>query len=293
VKLEVKHVTSYTYEDTVSVGHSVAKLRPRATRHQEVWLSELSIDPPPSSRASHRDYFGNLTDYFVLDAPHDELTVTAVSRVNVHSPSVPNPAQTPSWEETRTKMREVITLGPEGAIEHSFPSPFAAPSKELRAYAKESFTAGRPVLEAAFELRHRIFDEFEYQSGSTTIATPLAHVMKHRKGVCQDFAHLMIACLRSLGLAARYVSGYLVTQPPPGQERLQGADASHAWLSLWCPGIGFVDLDPTNDTVPDASYVTAAWGRDFGDVSPIKGVVLGGGAHTVHAAVDVVPLDAQ
>lgn len=293
MKLEVKHVTTYVYEDTVSVGHSEAKLRPRATRHQEVWLSELTVEPAPSAKSSHRDYFGNLTDYFVLDAPHDELKVTSLSRVNVHPPTLPDPAQSPPWEDTRAKLREVITVGPEGAIEHVFPSPFAKPTEQLKTFALKSFTPGRPTLEAAFDLRHRIFDEFEYQSGSTTIATPLEQVMKQKKGVCQDFAHLMIACLRSLGLAARYVSGYLVTQPPPGQEKLQGADASHAWLAIWCPGIGFVDLDPTNDTVPDASYVTAAWGRDFGDVSPIKGVVLGGGAHTVHAAVDVVPLDAQ
>ncbi|MAQ17175.1 MAG: transglutaminase [Sandaracinus sp.] len=293
MKLEVKHVTTYVYEDVVSVGQSEAKLRPRATRNQEVWLSEVTIEPTPSVQGSHRDYFGNHTDYFLLDRPHAELRVTAVSRVNVHPPRLPEPAQTAPWERARQKLRETITVGPEGAMEHVFPSPFAAPAPELKAYAEKSFTPGRPLLEAAFDLRHRIFDEFDYVSGSTTIATPLATVMRTRKGVCQDFAHLMIAMLRSLGLASRYVSGYLVTQPPPGQVKLQGADASHAWLAVWCPGVGFVDLDPTNDTVPDASYVTTAWGRDFGDVSPIKGVVLGGGPHTVHAAVDVTPIDPQ
>ena len=291
MKLEVKHVTTYAYEDTVSVGQSEAKLRPRATRNQEVWLSELTIEPAPSAQSSHRDYFGNPTDYFILDTPHAELKVTALSRIDVHAPSVPDPAKTVPWEEARRRLRERVTVGPEGAIEHTFPSPFAAPAADLRAFAEGSFTPGRPVLEAALDLSHRIFDEFAYVSGSTTIATPLSTVMRTKKGVCQDFAHLMIASLRSLGLAARYVSGYLVTQPPPGQERLQGADASHAWLAIWCPSVGFVDLDPTNDKVPDASYVTTAWGRDFGDVSPIRGVVLGGGAHTVHAAVDVIPLD--
>ena len=190
-------------------------------------------------------------------------------------------------------MRSAAASEPIGAaspVEYLYESAFVRVSDELRAYAAASFTEGRPVLDAACDLRRRIFDDFEYHPGATTIATPLREVMRARKGVCQDFAHLAIACLRAMGVPARYVSGYLVTEPAPGEEKRVGADASHAWLSVYCPGSGFVDLDPTNDSLPDESYVTTAWGRDFGDVSPIKGVILGGGAHTVHAAVDVTPI---
>ncbi|MEM9068760.1 MAG: transglutaminase family protein [Myxococcota bacterium] len=291
MKLRVEHRTTYQYEGVVSVGQSVAKLRPRATLGQEVWESQLVIEPAPSSQATYRDYFGNHADYFLLDTAHESLEVTATSEVKVAPARRLDPASSPPWEDARAQLRSAATVGTDGALEHVFPSPYIKPNDELRAYAKESFLPGRPVLEAAFELCHRIFTDFEYQSGSTTIATPLTEVFEKRKGVCQDFAHLGIACLRSLGLAARYVSGYLVTEPPPGQPKLQGADASHAWLAVFSPGAGFVDLDPTNNKMPDESYITTAWGRDFGDVSPIKGVVLGGGAHTVHAAVDVTRLD--
>lgn len=287
MRLSVRHVTTYHYAKPVSVGQSEAKLRPRATSHQEVLSSTVEISPPVSSRTEFMDYFGNRTDYFGLDSPHRELRVSASSEVIVRARPAPLLALSPAWEKVRDALRDQHAAPPERAYEYVFDTPFVRPSREIRSYAERSFPPGRPLLEATHDLSARIHADFQYESGSTTITTPLKDVMAQRRGVCQDFAHLGIACLRAMGLAARYVSGYLLTRPPPGQPKRLGADASHAWFSVFCPGEGFVDFDPTNGSNPDDSYVTVAFGRDFGDVSPVKGVILGGGAHTVHAAVDV------
>jgi transglutaminase-like putative cysteine protease len=176
-------------------------------------------------------------------------------------------------------------------MQYVYASPHVEWDEQIRAYALQSFPASRPLLEGAFDLTRRIYKDFKYEPGVTSIATPVSTVFRARRGVCQDFAHLQLACLRSLGLAARYVSGYLLTRPPPGKEKLVGADASHAWVAVFCPGYGFVDLDPTNDTVVGTDHTTLAWGRDFADVSPLRGVVLGGGTHTIDVAVDVTPVD--
>jgi transglutaminase-like putative cysteine protease len=174
-------------------------------------------------------------------------------------------------------------------LQFAFGSPYIALDREARDYALPSFTAGRPILEAAMDLTSRIFEDFEYQGGVSDVSTPVRQVLKMRKGVCQDFAHLEIACLRSIGLAARYVSGYLLTHPPPGQRKLVGSDASHAWLAVWAGELGWIDLDPTNNAMPDSEHITVAWGRDYGDVSPMNGFIIGGGAHTVTVGVDVAP----
>jgi transglutaminase-like putative cysteine protease len=195
-----------------------------------------------------------------------------------------DPESSPPWEE----------MCGGGAFdegtEFRYPSPYVEPAAVLAAFARRVFTGGRPLLSAAAALMHAIHDEFQFDPGATTITTPATRVLEERHGVCQDFAHLQIACLRSLGLPARYVSGYLLTDPPPGQPRLVGADASHAWLSVWCPRNGWVDLDPTNAVIPDSRHVSIAWGRDYGDVSPLRGVVLGGGSHELYVGVSVVPL---
>jgi transglutaminase-like putative cysteine protease len=290
VKLTVTHVTTYRYATTVTIGHSEARLRPRRTSFQEVLSDEVEILPRPQGRAEFLDYFGNRGDFFLLDAPHRELRIEARSVVAVRRPPLPFPSTTAPWERARALVGSRGAALPERPIEMTYSSPFVRPTREVEEYATVSFAPGRPILEGALDLTRRIHTDFRYESGATSIATPLHRVMAERRGVCQDFAHLGIACLRSLGLPARYVSGYLLTRPPPGAPRLVGADASHAWLSLDVPGHGYVDLDPTNGNCPDDGYVTVAWGRDFGDVSPVKGVILGGGAHSVHAAVDVQPV---
>ncbi len=287
MRLTVTHVTTYRYEKPVSIGHNEARLRPRASTAQEVLDDDVAIEPKPQSRSQFVDYFGNRGDFFLLDAPHRELRVEATSVVDVRRPPLPFASMTAPWEQVRAAVAFRGGALPERPIEMIYPSPFVRPSDDIRAYAEPSFPDGRPVLEGAMDLVERIHAEFRYEAGATSIATPLRQVMAERRGVCQDFAHLGIACLRAMGLPARYVSGYLLTTPPPGRERLVGADASHAWLAVYVPGHGFVDLDPTNGNAPDDTYATVAWGRDFGDVSPLKGVILGGGAHTVHAAVDV------
>jgi len=198
-----------------------------------------------------------------------------------------------AWEDVRELGVFRANAPADEAAEFRYRSPYIEPAAELADFARPSMTPGRPLLAAAIELMHRIHDEFRFDAGATSITTPVTRVLAERRGVCQDFAHLQIACLRSFGLAARYVSGYLLTDPPPGQPRLVGADASHAWLSVWCPPFGWVDLDPTNAVLPDLRHVTTAWGRDYGDVSPLRGVVLGSADHELYVGVSVVPVHAD
>jgi transglutaminase-like putative cysteine protease len=251
----------------------------------------LRIEPVPEAMHLEIDYFGNPTSFFTLEEPHVRMRDEAESEIEVERPPTPDPAATPEWEALRDLVH--CDLSDAGLAAHGmvFESPHVILSSDLVAYAAPSFVPGRPLLEAALDLMRRIHREFEYQPGTTSVHTGLAEVMADRQGVCQDFAHLGIGCLRALGLPARYVSGYLRTRPPPGGVRLTGADASHAWLSVYCGDAGWIDLDPTNDQLVDQHYVTLAFGRDYGDVSPIKGVILGGGAHTVEVGVDVEPLD--
>jgi transglutaminase-like putative cysteine protease len=289
VLYRIEHETRYVHTGGVSTSQHVAYLRPRALPYQQVRWDEVEIDPQPATRVHRHDYFGNHVDQFTILTPYDEMRVVGRSMVAV-SEREPIAADAPPWETVRDDLFYRRGAPYESAVEFSYSSPYVATAPELAAFALESFAGGRSLLDAAVELMHRIHDEFTFDPGSTTITTPVTRVLADRHGVCQDFAHLHIGCLRSLGLAARYVSGYLLTDPPPGQPRLVGADASHAWVSVWDPPRGWVDLDPTNDVRPSQRHVTLAWGRDYGDVSPLRGVVLGGGRdHTLHVGVSVMP----
>jgi transglutaminase-like putative cysteine protease len=283
----VTHVTSYRYSDAVSICHNEARLTPRSSKYQRLLRSQLLVEPTVTTLDQDQDYFGNVVHYFALQEAHSHLSVTAVSEVDITPFAAPAPALTDAWETARDRVRVERSKEWLAAYELTFDSPHVRADPEATAYALESFEPKRPLLEAALELTRRIHADFEYRPGSTSVATPLRDVMKNRRGVCQDFTHLQIAMLRSLGLPARYVSGYIYNKVSEGQPGLVGADASHAWLSVFCPGFGYIDLDPTNGVIPSDEHVTLAWGRDFSDTSPLKGVILGGGDHLVRVGVDV------
>ena len=283
VTYQVAHTTRYEYSEDVSVSHHVARVSPRAFPGQECVQHDLNIEPAPAVVRQHRDYFGNAVTFFIIERAHKELAVRATSTVTVHGRTLPPAAATPPWEEARDFDRL-----PLDAIECVFDSASIAVSDAIVDYAHPSFTPGRPILDAVADLTRRIHSDFTFDPQATTVATPLRDVLSLRRGVCQDFARLGIACLRSHGLAARYVSGYLETIPAPGMPHLAGVDASHAWLAVYCPGLGWVDVDPTNNLFPSTTHVTLAWGRDYVDVSPVRGVILGGGQHTLHVSVDVL-----
>lgn len=288
----VEHETRYAYASSASTSQHVAYLRPRELVRQHVAWHALDVEPRPAGAGRRIDYFGNPVDQFTVLNPHTELLVRGRSLVEVLPPaSSLEPGSSSPWEQVRDAL--VYRKGapvPEAAP-YAYASPYVMPDPELAEFARVSFTPGRPLLAAAIDLMGRIHAEFRYDATATTITTPVSRVLAERRGVCQDFAHLQISCLRALGLAARYVSGYILTDPPPGRPRLAGADASHAWLAVHCPRHGWVDLDPTNDLLPDQRHVTLAWGRDYGDVSPLRGVILGGAQHTLHVGVSVIPLD--
>lgn len=285
MRYRVVHRTRYAYSQPVVLAHSEARLEPRPTPLQACGACTIDIDPLPAVRAAHDDAFGNRVLYFAQQEAHQSLTVTATSEVEVGAapPAPPSPA----WEETVRRLREDGDAESRLARQFALDSPGAAATPELHAYAAPSLSPGRPLLEAVADLNRRIHRDFTFDPTSTTVATPLVEVLAQRQGVCQDFAHLAIACLRAHGLPARYVSGYLETEPPPGQARLQGADVSHAWFAVYLPGVGWVDFDPTNDLLPADRHVTTAWGRDYTDVTPLKGVIFGGGPHTLEVSVDM------
>jgi transglutaminase-like putative cysteine protease len=283
----VTHVTTYEYTEPVSLCQNVAHLSARECGRQTFEPSDLTISPDPAVIEERCDYFGNPVHYFTIQEPHRELKVEAVHRIGVAPAEPVNAATTPPWEAVRDRLtwdRGRVWLD---AYQFAFDSRFVTVEPQYAEFALPSFTHGRPVLEAALDLLGRVHARFTYDPKATAVTTPVAEVFENRRGVCQDFAHLMLACFRSLGLAARYVSGYLSTVPPPGRPRLVGADATHAWVSLFCGESGWVDLDPTNNQVPGAGHLLLAWGRDFEDVSPLKGVILGGGQHVVKVSVDV------
>ena len=289
---DIRHKTTFTYEEVVSVSHHVLHLAPRVHARQRCLETTLNVEPEPSLRSEGEDYFGNPVHYLTVQQLHERLTVEARSQVEVFGADPLDLAASPSWEEVRGSlgMTQVDALQ---AYQFAFDSPYVTTTEDVHHYAAKSFLEGRPILEATMDLTGRIFQEFEYRGGVSDVSTPVRDVLAMRKGVCQDFAHLQIACLRSFGLPARYVSGYLLTHPPEGKEKLQGSDASHAWVSVWSGDAGWIDFDPTNNLVPTVEHVTLAWGRDYGDVSPINGFIVGGGAHQVSVAVDVNPLAAQ
>jgi len=287
---DIRHRTTFTYEDVVSVSHHVLHLSPRRHPRQRALETAMLIDPSPAVDSQGSDYFGNPVHYLTVQEPHDQLVVEARSRIDVQPlPASIDLGASERWVETRESLAAAADDTTLQAFQFVFDSPYSVADEDVRDYALQSFVGDRPVLEAAMDLTSRIYGEFEYRGGVSDVSTPVRDVFGMRKGVCQDFAHLEIACLRSLGLAARYVSGYLRTRPPEGKEKLVGADASHAWLSVWCGSNGWVDFDPTNNVIPNVEHITIGWGRDYGDVSPINGFIVGGGAHQVAVAVDVNP----
>jgi len=290
MKFRITHTTEFVYEARVGLCYNEARLLPRELPQQKVLSSSLQISPQPNDRYQRLDYFGNRTDYFSIQQPHDTLRATAISVVEVAPPPQLDLVEPLPWETARDRLHHDHTPSLIVATQFALDSPSVIADAALRDYVLPSFPPGRPLLEAVHDLMQRIFREFRYDPEFSTIATPLREVLAHRSGVCQDFAHLAIGCLRSLGLAARYVSGYIETVPPPGKERLVGADASHAWFSVFQPGSGWFDFDPTNSQVPREQHITVAWGRDYADVTPLKGVAYGGGEHDLKVAVDVLPL---
>ena len=282
---DVTHRTTYSYGSDVSVSHHLAHLHPRGLDWQEVSDFHLAVEPAPTAGTEREDYFGNTTTFFTIGNPHDRLVVTARSRVRVTASGLP--PVSPPWQEVRDRCASDV-LTPDSEVgEFRFDSPYIARRDAFADYAAPSFPKDRPLLDAIVDFNSLIFRDFKFDSKATTVATPVDEVFKRRRGVCQDFAHLSIACLRSLGLPARYVSGYLETLAPPGKARLVGADASHAWYSVWCPGHGWIDADPTNNLLPGDRHITVARGRDFSDVSPLRGVVIGGSGHSLGVSVDV------
>jgi transglutaminase-like putative cysteine protease len=288
---KVVHVTTYSYSQPVPMCHNELHLTPRDHGHQRCISTRLAIKPLPATIDERLDYFGNHVSYFAIHEAHHKLTVTATSKVDVEPPRLPTSADTPAWEDARDALTDYRNSEHLAASQFAFASPFVSIHEDIRQYALESFTRHRPLWDAVLELTSRIYRDFKYSPASTTVSTPPDEVFRLRRGVCQDFAHLEISCLRSLGLAAQYVSGYLQTDPPPGQPKLIGADASHAWLSVYCPGSGWLDVDPTNNQMISTRHVTLAWGRDYGDVCPVRGVFVGGGNHAMNVSVDVAALD--
>lgn len=285
----VTHTTTYDYGEPVTVSHHVARLQPRPAPAQREHEFELVVSPEPSVRTFRTDYFGNRVCCFSIEQLHTRLEVTARSLVEVSPEPQPALDVSPAWETVAEMFRDPVSPAVAEAYQFVFDSPLLHASPALADYARASFAPGTPLLVGARDLTARIHRDFKFDPAATTVSTPLHEVFEKRSGVCQDFAHLAIACLRSLGLAARYVSGYLLTDPPPGKPRLVGADASHAWFALFCPHLGFVDFDPTNNCRPAERHITAAFGRDFSEVSPLAGVVTGGGEHRLEVAVSVVP----
>jgi transglutaminase-like putative cysteine protease len=252
---------------------------------------ELRITPTPESQRERQDFFGNTSTFFTIREPHEELSIEASSRVTVEGPAVEWPEKAPAWEEVVRELPADLSEEGLSAYQFVFESPRISPKARFAAYALPAFAKGRPLTDSVLDLTERIYKDFSFDSKATSVRTTPEEVLRSRRGVCQDFAHLEIACLRSLGLAARYVSGYIRTYPPPGRPRLIGADASHAWVSVYCPGTGWLDVDPTNNLIPDKSHVTVAWGRDYGDVSPVRGVIIGGRDHKLDVGVDMEPLE--
>lgn len=312
-RYHVVHETVYDYESPVSLSRQLLHLTPRECRWQRCPEHCIRVSPEPSATRRRQDAFGNPVRELTIEFPHRSLTVRAESTIEVF-PRLPAEAfgmagdadivqfaeaasaflrASPAWE----RVRDTLAFGARPvqleASRFQFESPHVRVKHEFASYATTCFGPGRPLLEAVQALMSRIYNEFEFDPEATTVATPVLQVLAEKRGVCQDFAHLMLSCLRSQGLAARYVSGYLLTTPPPGRPRMVGADASHAWISVFCPGLDgghWVDFDPTNNLLPDFQHITLAWGRDFADVSPLRGVILGGDAHELSVAVTVTPI---
>ncbi|MBK5510005.1 MULTISPECIES: transglutaminase family protein [unclassified Pseudomonas] len=293
-RYQIFHDTHYHYDSPVSLAQQLAHLWPRACDWQRCTAQALLISPDPTTRRDELDVFGNPLTRLAFERPHDELLVNAELTVEVLARPTLDFNLSPAWEETRNALTySSQPLSPQllEACRYRFESPYVHLKRNFVEFSESCFPPGRPLLLGVQALMEKIFSEFTFDAEATQVATPLVEVLERRRGVCQDFAHLMLACVRSRGLAARYISGYLLTQPPPGQPRMIGADASHAWVSVFCPVLGWVDFDPTNNVQPALEHITLAWGRDFSDVSPLRGVILGGGSHDPEVRVTVMPLD--
>ena len=293
-RYQIFHDTCYHYDSPVSLAQQLAHLWPRKCEWQRCTDQQLLISPDPTARRDELDVFGNPLTRLAFERPHDELQVNAQLTVEVLARPALDFKQSPAWELTRDALSyssQPLSAELLEACRYRFQSPYVHLKRSFVEFSQSCFPPGTPLLLGVQDLMQKIISEFTFDAEATQVATPLVEVLERRRGVCQDFAHLMLACVRSRGLAARYISGYLLTQPPPGQPRLIGADASHAWVSVFCPVLGWVDFDPTNNVQPALEHITLAWGRDFSDVSPLRGVILGGGNHDPEVRVTVMPLD--
>jgi transglutaminase-like putative cysteine protease len=287
----VRHRTTYRYLQDVTHSWHVAHLRLRTTANQSVHMSAITLSLETASRTARQDYFQNPCEWFSIEQPHTHLEVLAESRVTVDPAPDRALRQSLSWEEVRALLENPHDEEMRDAVQFLFDSPLTKFHSDIAAYGATSFPPRRPLLAGAIELMNRIHRDFRYDTSVTDVSTPVDRVFEIRAGVCQDLAHVGIAAMRAIGLPARYVSGYLLTEPPPGKPRLLGADASHAWFSVWAPPFGWVDLDPTNNLLVSESHVTSSWGRDYSDVAPVAGIILGGHDHVVEVGVDVIPVD--
>ena len=288
MKYTIQHKTAYAYLEPVSLCHNIARLVPRNTPEQTCRNTQIHISPKPDRINEYEDFFGNKVIYFSIEKEHHELTVHVVSEVERTISGQANRKSYPSvaWEEAKI----AIGSGQDDILDirqYVFETPLTVSDEQILQYAQRSFSPGRPVFDACMDLTQRIFSDFEYKPGHTTVATPLGDLMKERKGVCQDFAHLAIACLRSIGMPARYISGYIETLSPVGTEKLIGADASHAWFSVYIPETGWTDFDPTNNCLVSDQHITIGWGRDYADIAPLEGIILSSGSHELTVSVDV------
>lgn len=287
----VRHRTTYRYLQDVSHSWHLAHLRLRTTPTQAVHDSQITLSLETASRVARNDYFDNPCEWFSIDQPHTVLEVLAESRVRVDAAPMRASRDSLTHEAVRRLLEEPDDDEARDTVQFLFDSPMTRFKSDIAAYAEISFPPDRPLLAGTIELMNRIHRDFRYDTTVTDSTTPVDRVFEIRAGVCQDLAHVGIAAMRSLGLPARYVSGYLLTQPPPGKPRLLGADASHAWFSVWAPPFGWVDLDPTNNVLAGETHVTSSWGRDYGDVAPVAGIILGGHDHVIDVGVDVIPVD--
>jgi transglutaminase-like putative cysteine protease len=287
---DVSHKTVYRYSAPVVQSQHIVHMSPRRVDHQEVRGHTLLIDPAPTLREEREDYYGNRVVMFDIEQEHKELVVHAKSTIEVTPPQAIDLERSTRWDVLAglvAKAQAGIDLE---VVDYACASKHTRPSIEIADYARRSFAPGRAILPAAWDLVSRIYDDFVFDTTATDVSTPVDQVLRQRRGVCQDFSHLALACLRAMHLPARYVSGYILTSPPPGLPKLAGADASHAWISVWSPEFGWVDFDPTNGLMPRDEHIAIAYGRDYDDVSPISGILLGGSEHSVAVGVDVLPV---
>jgi len=288
MQYHITHTTTYRYQDKVPIGYSRVCVTPRACPHQQCAKHYVEVEPAPVV-LNHEtlDYYGNIISFYCVQEPHDALTIRGVSEVTIEPQLTPTPEATTPWEQVRDQIRAEAGRAPQDPYQFAVSMELSDDTLALRELAEDSFAPATPILVGAMNLMNRIYSDFTYDTTATTVTTPLNDVLGHRRGVCQDFAHVQIGCLRALGLAARYVSGYIAPIRGDSPEENIGAYASHAWVSVFVPGHGWVDIDPTNNCLPTDEHITVAWGREFVDVSPVRGVVIGGGLQQLTVGVDV------